>query len=76
MAQNLFLRVRKGDICPKILKQGSRRRVRKKHRAIPSPDVHRLKFTGEVLKQEVALLKVLELDAEWNIEAPRVCTSL
>lgn len=61
MAESLFLRVGKRDICPKVLKQGSRRRVRKKHTAINSPHAHRLKFTGKMLKLEVTLLKVIKV---------------
>lgn len=43
MAQSLFLRVSKGDICPKFLKQGSRRMVRKKN----SPNVYKFKAHEE-----------------------------
>lgn len=58
------------------MKQGSRRRLRKKHTGINSPHIHRLKFTGKVLKQEATLLKVLKLDAEGNTEEPKVSTNL
>lgn len=75
-ACSLLQSVSKRDICPKISKQGSRRRIRKKHTAINSSHAHRLKFTGKVLKQEVALLKVLKLDAKGNTEELKVSTNL
>lgn len=60
MAQNLFLRVHKGVISPKTLKQGSSRRCRDKHRAINSPYVCRFKFHRESGKAESGTAKTAQ----------------